>query len=47
MKNLPCGWSFRLPNFCKDRKCETCVLRKDKQPEGGEKAARERSKHER
>ena len=27
MKKLPCGWLFRLTRFCKNRKCETCILR--------------------
>lgn len=31
MDKLPCGWLFRLPEFCKGRKCETCPLKKDKQ----------------
>lgn len=31
MNRLPCGWLFKLPEFCKGRKCESCPLRKDKQ----------------
>lgn len=31
MSRLPCGWAYRLPRFCEGRKCETCILRKDKQ----------------
>lgn len=37
MSKYPCGWSFRLPRFCEGRKCEACVLRKDKQPKGDTK----------
>ncbi len=31
---LPCGWLFKLPRFCRNRKCETCILRKNKQTNG-------------
>ena len=31
MKKYPCGWVSRMPRFCAGRKCETCILRKDKQ----------------
>ena len=25
-KKLPCGLSWKFPNFCKNKKCENCVL---------------------
>ena len=34
MNRYPCGWLFNLPRFCKGRKCETCVLRKENRHEG-------------
>ena len=43
MKKLPCGWAFRLPNFCKNRKCANCPLNKEtgkRIPKGAEKEKR-------
>ena len=39
MKKLPCGMSWKLPNFCKDKKCEYCVLnnKNSKTEKDGEK----------
>ena len=26
MKVYPCGMSCKLPRFCKDKECKTCIL---------------------
>ena len=26
MKKYPCGMSCKLPRFCKDKECKTCIL---------------------
>ena len=38
MKKLPCGMAWKLPRFCKDKKCSECVLNKETEKKEAEQA---------